>query len=295
MTIALALIASFMFAEIIGGILANSLALLSDAGHMVSDAMSIALALVALRLADREASVERTYGFQRLEALAAMINAMTLWIVAVWVMIEAYHRIQDVPEVEGPLLLTVGFLGLLVNIAAAWVLHGSSKDSINVEGAFQHVMADLLGSVGVIISSVVIIFTGWNLIDPILSVVIALLILRSAWPLTVKVYNVLVDAVPDSVDVYQLGDALEIEGVTLIHDIHVRAVSSEQLDFSAHIMVDPDYPGDTNQLLRRLREIIRGFGINHITIQVDQVDLPRRDLGCSEDHHVNYLLARSRG
>ena len=161
-----------MFAEVIGGILTKSLALLSDAGHMVSGAMSIALALVALRFAEREATVERTFGYQRLEALAAMVNALTLWVVGFWVLIEAYHRVQDVPDVEGLGMLIVGVLGLLVNVLAAWVLHSSAKDSINVEGAFQHVMADLLGSVGVVISGIVLLTTGWNMVDPILSVVI---------------------------------------------------------------------------------------------------------------------------
>lgn len=283
-----------MFAEVIGGILTKSLALLSDAGHMVSDAMSIALALVALRFAEREATVERTFGYQRLEALAAMANALTPWIVGAWVLLEAYHRVQDVPDVEGVGMLIVGVLGLLVNVLAAWVLHRSAKDSINVEGAFQHVMADLLGSVGVVISGIVILTTGWNMIDPILSVVIALLILRSAWPLTVKVFHVLVDSVPADIDVYRLGSDLEIEGVTLIHDIHVRAVSSEETTFSGHIMIDPEYEGDTNQLLRRLRDIIKGHGINHITIQVDKTMSPSGELGCEENHHVNYLAARSR-
>ena len=152
-------------------------------------------------------------------------------------------------------------LGLLVNVGAAWVLHRSAKDSLNVEGVFQHVMADLLGSVGVVISGIVILTTGWNMVDPILSVVIAFLILRSAWPLSVKVFHVLVDSVPADIDVYKLGSDLEVEGVTVIHDIHIRAVSSDETTFSGHVMIDPDYPGDTNLLLRRLRKIIKGHGI----------------------------------
>ena len=248
------------------------------AGHMVSDVMLIALALVALRFAEREATAERTYGYQRLEALAAMVNALTLWIVGFWVLLEAYHRIQDVPDVEGVGMLIVGVLGLAVN-AAAWVLRSSAKDSINVEGAFQHVMAHLRGSVGVVISGIVIITTGWNTIDSILSVVIAILILRSAWRLSIKVFHVLVDSVPADIDVYKLGSDLEVEGVTLIHDIHVWAVSSDETTFTGHIMIDPDYEGDTNQLLRRLRDIIKGHGVNHITIQVDKTVSPQWRVG----------------
>ena len=181
--ISLFLIGGFMFAELIGGILSGSLALLADAGHMVTDALAIGLALVALWIGDRVESAERTYGFRRAEVIAAALNAVSLWIIVGWISLEAYHRMvgsEDI-HIEGGLMLTVGVLGLIVNIIAAWILHGGSEHSLNVEGAFWHVMGDLLGSVGVIISGVVIILTGWVLIDPILSVVIALLILWSSW------------------------------------------------------------------------------------------------------------------
>ena len=184
-----------MFAELIGGILSGSLALLADAGHMVTDALAIGLALVALWIGDRVESAERTYGFRRAEVLAAALNAVSLWIIVAWICFEAYHRFTGVEDIhiEGALMLTVGTIGLIVNIIAAWILHGGSEHSLNVEGAFWHVMGDLLGSVGVIISGVVIITTGWVLIDPILSVVIALLILWSSWGLAKKVLAVLLE------------------------------------------------------------------------------------------------------
>ena len=149
---AFVLIAGFMFVEVIGGILSGSLALLADAGHMLTDAASIALALVAMQFATRRASAERTFGYHRLEILAALLNVFMLWLITGWVWFEAYHRFMDVPEVKGGLMLTVGVIGLFVNIGAAWILHGSAGHSVNVEGAFRHVMADLLGSVGVVIS-----------------------------------------------------------------------------------------------------------------------------------------------
>ena len=237
---ALILIGGFMVAEVIGGILSGSLALLSDAGHMITDAAAIALALVAQRMAQREASAERTFGYRRAEVLAAMLNALSLWLIAAWVFFEAYHRIRDVPEVKGDLLLIVGVLGLLVNIAAAWVLHRSAEHSMNVEGAFRHVMADLMGSVGVVISGIVILTLGWTIVDPILSVLIGLLILGSSWRLTAKVFHVLMEAVPENIDVYALCHELEEQpGVTLVHDVHVWTISSGHESFTCLLYTSP--------------------------------------------------------
>ncbi|MDE0288921.1 MAG: cation diffusion facilitator family transporter [bacterium] len=291
LVIALALIGGFMIAEVVGGLLSGSLALLSDAGHMITDAAAIALALVAQRMAQRDASAERTFGYRRAEVLAAMLNALSLWLIAAWVFFEAYHRIRDVPDVEGGLLLIVGVLGLLVNIAAAWVLHRSAEHSMNVEGAFRHVMADLMGSVGVVISGVVIITLGWAIVDPILSVLIGILILASSWRLTVKVFHVLMEAVPENIDVYALCHELEEQpGVTLVHDVHVWTISSGHESFTAHVLVDPSYEGDMDELIHRMQAIARhSFGIDHITIQAE-----KSLAGCTEKHHVGHLMARKR-
>ena len=291
LVIALVLIAGFMFAEVAGGILSGSLALLSDAGHMITDAASIALALFAMKVAERPPSAERTFGYRRAEVLAAMLNALSLWLIAAWVLFEAYHRLQDVPEIEGGLMLVVGILGLLVNVAAAWVLHRSSKHSMNVEGALRHVMADLMGSVGVVISGILIVTLNWTIIDPILSVLIAALVAHSSWSLTVKVFKVLLEGVPDHIDVYRLCSEMEdLEGVTLIHDVHVWTISSGLEALTAHVLIDPSFEGDTETLLRRLRRIAHeDFEIDHVTIQVEEAVT-----GCTEDHHVGHLLARSR-
>ncbi len=283
-----------MIAEVIGGILSGSLALLADAGHMVTDAMAIGLALFALWIGDRLEDAERTYGFRRAEVLAALINALSLWIIVAWIFFEAYHRIRGIEEahVEGPLMLIVGTLGLIVNIIAAWLLHGSSEHSLNVEGAFWHVMGDLLGSVGVIISGVVIIFTGWNLVDPIISVVIGLLILASSWSLAKKVLVVLLEGVPKHVDVEKLcGQIEDLEHVTLVHDVHVWTIASGYESMTAHVLVDPDISKEqTDALLRRIREIAgEEHQIHHLTIQIEQTVS-----GCTEDHLVSFLLARAR-
>ena len=291
LVIALTLIGGFMIAEVIGGIMSGSLALLSDAGHMITDAAAIALALVAQRMAQRDASAERTFGYRRAEVLAAMLNALSLWLIAAWVFFEAYHRIRDVPDVEGGLLLVVGVLGLLVNIAAAWVLHRSAEHSMNVEGAFRHVMADLMGSVGVVISGVVIITLGWTIVDPILSILIGILILASSWRLTVKVFHVLMEAVPENIDVYALCHELEEQpGVTLVHDVHVWTISSGHESFTAHVLIDPSFEGDMDELIHRMQAIARhDFGIGHITIQAE-----KSLAGCTERHHVGHLMARQR-
>ncbi|MDE0154126.1 MAG: cation diffusion facilitator family transporter [Gammaproteobacteria bacterium] len=284
---AFVLITGYMFAEVIGGILSGSLALIADAGHMLTDAASIALAMVAMHYAEREATARRTFGFHRLEILAALLNALTLWLIAFWVVVEAYHRMTDVPDVKGGLMLTVGVIGLFVNVGAAWILHSSSEHSVNVEGAYQHVIADLLGSIGVVISGILIWAFGWYLADPIVSVIIAIIILRSTWGLLAKVVHVLLEGVPDHIDVYKLCSKIESEpGVTLIHDVHVWTISPGNEAFTAHILIDPEYAGAHEDLLRRVRRIVsRDFGIGHITLQLET-----SSNDCTEDHHVDHLL-----
>ena len=283
-----------MFAEVIGGIISGSLALLADAGHMVTDALAIGLALVALWIGDRVESAERTYGFRRAEVIAAALNAVSLWIIVAWIFFEAYHRLRGIEEIhiEGGLMLIVGTLGLIVNIIVAWILHRNTEHSLNVEGAFWHVMGDLLGSVAVVISGIVIILTDWYYIDPILSVLIAAIILWSSWGLTKKVLAVLLEGVPPHIDVEQLcGKIEDLEHVTLLHDIHVWSIASGYESMTAHVLVDPALdPQEKDVLLRRIRTIAREEqGIHHITIQIEQTLAD-----CTENHLVSYLLERAR-
>ena len=290
--IALALISTYMVAELVGGILSGSLALLADAGHMLTDAAAIVMALVAIWISQKEASVERTFGYHRTEILAALANTFALWAIAGWIVFEAYHRaFQEDVEVVGLPVLIVGIGGFLVNLAAAWVLHRSSGESLNVEGAFQHVIADLLGSVGVIISAALIMAFDWQIADPILSVVIALLIVYNTRRLILSILNVLLEGSPEHIDVYKLCSDLEdMEGVTLIHDVHVWTITSGNEAFTAHILVDPAYDGDIDQLGVRMKDLLHNeYRIGHVTIQLE------RSLdGCTEDHHVGHLLAMSR-
>ena len=292
---ALTLISSYMVAEVIGGLLSGSLALLADAGHMLTDALSIVLALVAMWIGERASSATRTFGYYRTEVLAALANVIGLWLIAAWICVEAYHRFHELSaghlEVEGPLVLYVGLGGLAVNIVAAFLLHRASGHSINVEGAFQHVLADLLGSVGVVISAALIMGFGWTIADPIISIVIVALILNGTRGLIARIVNVLLEGAPEHLDVYKLcSDIEEVEGVTLIHDVHVWTITSGMESFTAHVIMDPAYPGEKDSLLRQIKDIVhQNFGIAHATIQLEE-----SVLGCKEDHHVDHLVSKVR-
>lgn len=289
---ALVLISGYMLAAVTGGILSGSLALIADAAHMLTQVAAIAVALVAMRSAAREASAEHTFGAHRLEILAALFNALTLWLMAAWVVVEAFQRIREVPEVQGPLMLFVGAAGLMVNILAAWMLHRSAGGSVRAGDAIRYVMAERLGTVGVVASGALIWVFGWTLADPIASVVIGVLILLTTWRLLARVVHVLLEGVPEHVDVYRLCNTMEeVEGVVLIHDIHVWTIAQGYDALTAHVLIDRELPAsELDPILRRLRKIAsQDFGIQHITIQIEQ-SLE----GCTEHHHVDHLHARER-
>lgn len=286
--IALALIASYMAVEVAAGVISGSLALLADAAHMLTDAGAIGLALFAIWIGNRPASIKRTFGYYRTEVLAALFNVVSLWVLAGWVFLEAYHRFRDVPEIAGGIVLVAGGIGLGVNLAAAWILRRSAEHSLNVEGAFRHVMADLMGSIGVIVSGTLTLAFGWWIADPILSILIGALILVSSWRLAVNVFHVLLEGAPARIDMHSLCMELEnVEGVTLVHDIHAWTITSGYESMTAHVLVDPNYPGELETLRRRLQQIAyHDFSIAHITIQMEQ-SLE----GCTERHHFDHLLA----
>ena len=282
--------ASFMVVEVVFGFVSGSLALVADAGHMLTDSASIGLALFAIWIAKRPASAERTYGYNRAEILAAAVNALSLWLISAWIIWEAVHRFINPQEIEGGWVLLVGFIGLLVNLVAAYMLHGASEHSLNVEGALQHVIADLMGSVAVVVSALFVIFFGWNIVDPILSVLIALLIVSSSWNLVTSVLQVLVEGTPEHLDLYKLcSDMEDVPGVTVIHDVHAWTVTSGYVSLTAHVLADPDHVGDYDDMLRELRRIAnKDHGIAHSTIQLET-----SVRGCDgEDHHVDHLLER---
>lgn len=290
---ALALIASFMVVEVVGGVLSGSLSLLADAGHMLTDAASIVLALVALHFSDLPASWERTYGYRRLEVLAALINALSLCVIIGGVLWEAYRRLRTVPEVEGGLMLGIGLAGLVVNVLAMLVLRRRAGGNLNVEGALQHIVADLLGSVAVVVSGTLVWAFGWTIVDPILSVVISILIGISAWRLLAKVFNVLLQGVPEHVDLYKLCAALEdLPGVTFVHDVHVWSLAPDYDVLTAHILVDSELQTEGLKLLRgQVQELAkRDHNLRHVTVQLEYTTD-----GCHDEvHHFDHLHRLSR-
>jgi cobalt-zinc-cadmium efflux system protein len=260
-----------MVAEIAGGLLTDSLALLADAGHMLSDSFSLFLALGAVALAARPATARRTYGFKRAEILAALINGILLVVVSVWIIVEAISRIGNPPDVLGGWMLAVAVAGLLINLVAAWVLSRSSGESLNVKAALRHVLADLAGSVGVIVAALIILTTGWELADPIVSIVISVLIAASAWSILRDAVDVLLEAAPPGMDSERIGYAMAaMGGVEQVHDLHVWQITSGMPMLSAHVLVGAD--ADCHAIRSELESLIHEqFEIDHTTLQVEHV------------------------
>jgi cobalt-zinc-cadmium efflux system protein len=269
LTVALALIVAFMVVEVVVGLIASSLALLSDAAHMLTDAGAIGLALGAAALAARPPSRRFTFGLGRAEILAAQANGATLLVLAGVLAIESVRRLFDPPEVEGGLVIVVGVLGALVNIASAWALSRSERRGLNVEGAMAHVLADLFGSVAAVIAGLIIVTTGFGAADGIAALLVSTLMVRSAWKLLRDSGRILLEGTPKHIDVNEVGNALaHAEGVIEVHDLHVWEVTSGFPALAAHVLVreGDDCHGRRRELERLLHE---RFDISHTTLQVD--------------------------
>ena len=281
---AFAVIGTFFVVEAVAGIWTNSLALLSDAAHMLTDVIGIGMALAAIQLAsgfEQRSSTARsshTFGLYRLEILAAFVNALLLFGVAVWVLIEAGRRLFTEPEVLGAPMLVVAVLGLLANLVAFALLREGSKESLNVEGAYLEVLADTVGSVGVILAAVLLQAFGWSWVDPVIGALIGLWILPRTWRLGRKAVRVLLQAAPAGFDLDRLAAALEeIDGVVDVHDLHVWTLTSEMDAASAHLMVSAD--ADSHAVLDQARHLLaHDHGIEHGTFQVE----PETHRGCAE-------------
>ncbi|MET0502277.1 MAG: cation diffusion facilitator family transporter [Candidatus Binatia bacterium] len=269
MRLALAISSVYFFAEVIGGFLTNSLALLSDAGHMLSDIAALALSLFAFRIAKRPATVSSTYGYHRVEILAALFNGLMLWLIVGVIFAAAYNRFFNPPEVASHGMMIVASLGLVVNIVAGAVLYDSHHHNLNLRGAFLHIVSDALGSVGAIVAGLIMLWTGWYVADPLISVLIGLLILHSSWSLVKESLSVLMQAVPKGIRLEDVQQALEeVEGVSKVHDLHVWAVTSDLFTLSAHAVVENG--GDFHQVLNGIEDTLKErFNIEHTTIQLE--------------------------
>jgi cobalt-zinc-cadmium efflux system protein len=275
---ALGLLATFMVVELVAGFLTNSLALLGDAGHMVTDVLGIVMALAAIQVADRGSErTQHTFGLYRLEILAALANAVLLFGVAVYVLVEAARRFGDAPEVLGLPVLIVATLGLGANLVAFALLRSGSKESLNVEGAYLEVLSDTLGSLGVIAAAAVIEITGWEWVDPLVGVAIGLFILPRTWRLGAQAVRILVQAAPPGVDLVAIRSRLAgLDGVVDVHDLHIWTLTSEMEVASAHVMIGRGT--DAHQVLDDARLVLRDHGIDHATLQVE----PDDHKGCDE-------------
>ena len=271
LTIVLGLTTAYMVAEVIGGLLTNSLALLADAGHMLTDVLGLSMALLAIRFAQRPATPSKTYGFYRAEILAATANSIVLFGIAAYILYEAWRRFQDPPEINSLPMLAVATGGLIVNLIGVKLLHGGAGESLNVQGAFLEVISDLLGSLGVIVAGVVIYFTGWWLADPIVSVGIGLFILPRTWGLLKSALNVLLEATPSHIDLAKLEAAMcAVPGVTSVHDLHVWTITSGFIAMSGHVLADGR---PSAEVLHELLVLLRArFRIEHATLQVEAID-----------------------
>jgi cobalt-zinc-cadmium efflux system protein len=289
LAIALAITVVFLVVEVIGGLVTDSLALLADAGHMLTDVAALALALVASWLAQKPATPEKSFGYLRAEILAAAFNAAALIVVSLYIFWEAIQRLQDPPEIQSGLMLAVAVAGLAANGASAWVLTrgGGHQHSLNTRGALLHVIGDMLGSVGAILAALIMIATGWYKADPILSAFIGALILWNAYRLLREAVDVLMESTPANVDTAALRQAMEATpGVAGVHDLHVWTVTSGLDAMSSHVEVEPDCHWE--ELLVSLTIAARDeFGIAHVTLQPEAtIDTDKAFHGCTLDTPV---------
>ena len=272
-----------MVVEVIGGVLTNSLALLADAGHMLSDAAALGLSFFALKLGERKASHAKTFGYKRFEIIAAGLNGLTLILISLYIFYEAVHRFTNPPEVQSTGMLIISIIGLLVNIVAAWILMSGEKDeNLNVRSAFLHVLGDMLGSVGAIVAALLMIFFGWGMADPIASLIVVILIIISGWRVLKDSFHILMEGAPAQIHLEEVKDSLrKIANVKEVHDLHIWSITSGMPMLSCHISIMEKTAHDT--VLREAQVILHDhFGIEHSTIQVES-----NEEGCPNHHSCN--------
>jgi cobalt-zinc-cadmium efflux system protein len=259
---------TFMVIEVVGGLFTGSLALLADAGHMLTDMATLGLSAFAMWMSARPSTPEKSYGYHRAEILAAVINAVVLLLLAVWILYEAYQRVSEPPRVFGVPMLLIGLVGLAVNLASMKLLADESASSLNLRSAYVEVVSDAISSIGVIIGGVTIWLTGWFLIDPLLSAGISAFIIWRTWALLTQAVHVLMEGVPTHLDAKEVGQAMAgVPGVKGIHDLHIWTITSGLDALSSHVVVPVDE--DRDEVLERLQSLLRDrFGIDHVTLQI---------------------------
>lgn len=268
------IISGYMLIEALGGFLTNSLALLSDAGHMLSDAISLGIALLAFTLGEKAANYRKTYGYKRFEILAAVLNGVTLIFIALYIFYEVIQRFQNPADVASTGMLIIASIGLLVNIFVAWMMMrgGNVEENLNMRGAYLHVLSDMLGSIGAIIAALLIIYFGWVWADPLASVIVAALVLRSGYHVTKAGIHVLMEGTPQNVDLDDVIQTIQnTKGIQSVHDLHVWSITSGLNALSCHAVVDDDQLSiaDSERLLRQIEKDLEHQNIHHMTIQLE--------------------------
>jgi cobalt-zinc-cadmium efflux system protein len=275
--IALAITGVFLLAEVVGGIVSNSLALLADAGHMLADVAALALSLFVAWFSRQPYEPRRTFGYLRWEILAAFLNGATLLVLSTWISLEAVFRLRNPESVESGVMLAIAVAGIIANIVVAFVLHPASEASLNMRGAYLHVVSDLLGSVATVIAALLVRFTGWLAADPVASILMTLLIVRGAWRLVKESVDVLLESTPSHISVGSVRKQLEaIPGIESVHDLHVWTVTSGVVAMSAHAIVRE--PERHQHVLEHVHDAMRLFGIQHVTVQLERREMYEREL-----------------
>ncbi|MFC7782126.1 cation diffusion facilitator family transporter [Legionella taurinensis] len=265
--LALLLTGSFLIAEVIGGIITGSLALISDAAHMLTDVTALIIALIAIRIGKRPADARRTFGYYRFEILAAAFNAGLLFLVALYILFEAYQRLKQPPEIYSMGMLIIASIGLVINLVSMYLLSEDKEKSLNLKSAYLEVWSDMLGSLGVISAALIIRFTGWGWVDSAIAVLIGLWVLPRTWVLLKESINILLEGIPQGIDIGKITALISaVEGVRDIHDLHVWAITSDKMSLTAHVIIDPAY--DYEELLTKIRKLLLArFDIAHTTLQ----------------------------
>ncbi|WP_293915146.1 MULTISPECIES: cation diffusion facilitator family transporter [unclassified Sphingobacterium] len=272
LTISLVIITGYMAVEVIGGLITNSLALLADAGHMLSDAISLFIALMAFTFSNKVADYGKTYGYKRFEILAAVINGATLILISAYIIYEAVERFQNPPEIASGGMLIIAFIGLLINVLVAWIMMRGAdvKENLNMRGAYLHVLSDMLGSVGAIIAALLIMFFGWGWADPLASVIVSLLVLRSGYIVTKSAIHVLMEGTPSNVEVEKVTKKLlGTPGINNIHDLHIWTITSGLNALTCHAIVNEKMTiEESEKMLRKIEHDLEHLNIHHVTIQL---------------------------
>ena len=280
LAISITIITVYMVVEATGGFLTNSLALISDAGHMLSDAVSLGIGLLAFTLGEKTANFSKTYGYKRLEILAAVFNGGTLLFISIYIFFEAYRRFSEPPEVASTGMLIIAIIGLLVNILVAWILmRGNKEDNLNLKAAFIHVIGDLLGSVGAVAAALCIMLFGWGWADPLASILVSVLVLISGWRITRDAVHILMEGTPQNIEMAEIIRIFEqTDQIEKVHDLHVWSITSGQNALSCHAVVNGDLTiTESQKILQQIEHQLNHEGIGHVTIQLESHSSPHED------------------